>query len=87
MVIIEIQKKLYYGNNNLVKYKNENDCEWNYLYTDIETINLLISNFGINQIKTDPVCFSDNDKYISAIYCDVDIHMKCNGKLNNLNNL
>ena len=47
MLFIEIPQEFDYGDKNIIKYKNVNDDKWYYLYIDIETLNLLVSNYGI----------------------------------------
>ncbi len=47
MLLIEFQQDLNYGSNNILKYRNVDSDEWYYMYIDIETLNLLIENFGI----------------------------------------
>ena len=46
MLFIEFQTNINSGIN-IVKYRNINDDIWYYLYIDIETLNLLVTNYGI----------------------------------------
>ena len=82
MIIIEFPKHLTYGVNNIIKYRDIDDNKWHYLYVDIETLNLLILNFGIlssNRIPLQPI-YTDNSstgKNISVKYCGAKINMRC----------
>jgi hypothetical protein len=47
MIIIEFDSNLTDNGLNILKYRNVEDANWNYLYIDVETLNLLVTNFGI----------------------------------------
>lgn len=47
MLFIEFPLDLTYGETNILKYRNVDNDEWFYMYIDIETLNLLVRNFGI----------------------------------------
>ena len=64
-------------NNNIIKYKNIDDDNWYYLYINIETLNLLINNFGIIYTNCDNPSTS---RTIDLKYCGADIKMICNNK-------
>ena len=46
MLFIEFQTNINSGIN-ILKYRNINDDIWYYLYIDIETLSLLVTNYGI----------------------------------------
>jgi hypothetical protein len=88
MLFIEFQTELNYDEN-ILKYKNVDDDNWYYLYIDIETLNLLVTNFGIistYKIPTKRIC-CDNEttsKNIKIIYCGASVELYCgdNSKFN-----
>jgi len=54
MLFVEFSKNLN-QDMNILKYKDVNDDNWYYLYIDIETLVILIINYGIistNKIPT-----------------------------------
>ena len=81
MIFIEFQTNLIYGMN-ILKYKNINDDSWYYLYIDIETLNLLVSNYGIISTYKIPAKFSNCDnpttsKIIDLKYCGANLQLYC----------
>lgn len=82
MLFIEFQTEFNYGNDNILKYRNVNDNDWYYMYIDIETLNLLVENFGIvsaTQIPTIYRCIDNpsTGKEINFKYCGANIKLKC----------
>lgn len=82
MILIEFEENLNYGVN-IIKYKTVNDDSWYYMYLDIETLNLLIKNFGIIgllRIPCEPICADQptTGKEINLSYCGARIKMFCN---------
>jgi hypothetical protein len=64
MLIIEFVAKLQNGLNT-IRYKDiGKNCCWNYIDLDIETLNLLLKNFGVYNID-------NNSHEINVTYCDV----------------
>ena len=81
MIFIEFQINLT-DKLNILKYKNINDDNWYYLYIDIETLNLLILNYGIISTQKIPTKYTNSDnlttsKYIKLKYCNADINLYC----------
>ena len=82
MLFIEFETNLNSCYNNILKYRDIDDNNWFYLYIDIETLNLLIRNFGIIstiKIPTKYTC-SDNPstgKEINLKYCGSNIKLYC----------
>lgn len=81
MLIIEFQINLNYGVN-ILKYRNIEDDIWYYLYIDIETLNLLVTNYGIISTYKIPTIFTNCDnqttsKIIKLQYCGSDIQLCC----------
>ena len=86
MILIEFQKELNYGFNNIVKYREVDDDNWYYLYIDIETLNLLVKNYGIistNKFPTKSSCLDNltTGKEIKIKYCGTDIELYCGNNL------
>ena len=46
MILIEFETNLDNGVVNILKYKGKYEDKWNFLFIDVETLNLLITNFG-----------------------------------------
>ena len=85
MIFIEFQPNLKDGMN-IIKYKNVNDYEWYYLEIDLETLNLLITNFGVISTYKIPTIKTNCDnmstsKEIKLKYCGANIIINCNPKL------
>lgn len=81
MLLIEFEENLIYGLN-ILKYRNVDDDNWYYLYIDIETLNLLITNFGIISTKRKPtrnICLDNpsTSKNINVKFCGASINLKC----------
>lgn len=82
MLFIEFKPDLNNGLN-IIRYRNVDDHDWYYLYIDIETLNLLIRNFGIISTYKIPTKFTNCDnlttsKNIKGInFCGIDIELKC----------
>ena len=84
MLFIEFQQNLNSGLN-ILRYRNVDDESWYYLYIDIETLNLLILNFGIISTCRNPTKYicCDNpstSKTISLKYCGSEIKLCCGNK-------
>ena len=82
MLLIEFPVNLTSGLN-LIKYVECDSSEWYYLYIDIETLSLLISNYGCIstcQIPTQPINCDNmtTGKEIHANYCGAEIILECN---------
>lgn len=86
MLLIEFEENITEGLN-ILKYRNVKDDNWYYLYIDIETLNLLVSNFGIistKRIPTQYIC-ADNpltSKNIIMKFCNAPININCNNNTN-----
>jgi len=86
MLLIEFDYNLNYGLN-ILKYRNIDDDKWYYLYIDIETLHLLVKNFGIISTRRIPTQFISVDNHLTSKeihmkYCDVSIEMYCGDKTN-----
>lgn len=84
MLLIEFEEHMIDGSN-ILKYRNVNENDWHYLYVDIETLNLLITNFGIISTKIFPtkkICIDNpsTSKHISIKYCGASIELYCGNK-------
>lgn len=82
MLLIEFDSDLKY-NSNILKYRNIYDDAWEYLYIDIETLSILLANFGIIstlRIPTNPICLDTplTGKNIKIKYCGADVELYCN---------
>lgn len=81
MLFIEFQQILNSGLN-ILKYRSIDDDNQYYLYLDIETLNLLVRNYGIIstcRIQTQYTS-CDNEttsKIIKLKYCGADIELYC----------
>lgn len=81
MLLIEFDENLKYGFN-ILKYRNVENDNWYYLYIDIETLNLLVTNFGIIstwRMPTQYICVDSHltSKKVIIKYCDAPIEMYC----------
>jgi hypothetical protein len=81
MLIIEFPHDLR-SDMNIVMYRNIDDDIWYYLYIDIETLNLLIMNYGIISTHKIPTKYTNCDnpttsKIIKLTYCGADIQLRC----------
>lgn len=81
MLFIEFQTNIHSGVN-ILKYRNINDDVWYYLYIDIETLNLLVTNYGIISTYKIPTKFKNCDNpttsnIIKLKYCGADIQLFC----------
>lgn len=82
MLIIEFDENILHGLN-LLKYRNSDDNMWYYMYIDIETLNLLLLNFGIiatKRIPTQYICVDNplTSHIVRITYCGAQIEMNCN---------
>ena len=77
MLLIEFNSNLD-EDNNIVKYRNIDETEWKYLYCDI--------NYGIMIAKQyNKITNLDNGCSLDETnikYCEADILLKCNKKIN-----
>ena len=81
MLLIEFEHNLNYGLN-ILKYRNIEDDSWYYLYIDVETLNLLVTNYGIISTYKIPTKHTNCDnettsKIINLKYCGADIKLCC----------
>lgn len=82
MLLIEFEENITQGLN-IVKYRNVEDDTWYYLYIDVETLHLLIQNFGIVSTKKMPaqttVCIDNPStcKHIAMTFCNAPINIYC----------
>jgi hypothetical protein len=81
MLFIEFQSNLHSGLN-IVKYRNVDDDNWYYLYIDIETLSLLLANFGIISTYKIPTIPKNCDnpstsRTIQLKYCGAEVKMVC----------
>lgn len=74
MIFIEFQPNLNYRSN-LIKYRDIHASNWYYLYLDIETLNLLVTNYGVITTFKFPTSFTS--KIIELNYCGADIQLFC----------
>ena len=82
MLLIEFSCNLTTDGLNLLKYRHVDCADWYYLYIDIETLNLLLQNFGIMstlKIPTQPVNIDNlsTGELIRVKYCDAPILLYC----------
>ncbi len=82
MLFIEFQTNINSSEENILKYRNVDDDEWHYMYIDIETLNLLVTNFGVISTYKIPTKYTNADnettsKEVRIKYCGADITMKC----------
>jgi hypothetical protein len=81
MLLLEFEDHLM-DELNIVKYRNVAEDDWYYLYTDVETLNLLVSNFGIistKRVPTQSICIDNPTtfKQIVMKYCGASIELCC----------
>lgn len=79
MILIEFPKDLC-QENIPIKYRNIDDHDWSYLECDIQTLSLLLSNFGIvstTLYRYGPQCLDNptTGLTISATYCGAEISL------------
>jgi hypothetical protein len=84
MLFIEIQQE-WKHNVNIIKYRNIHEDDWYYMYIDIETLNLLIQNFGIISTVRKPTGLTNCDNLstgnkIKIKYCGANIELFCKNK-------
>ena len=80
MLFIEFQTNL--NDINILKYRNLEDDIWYYLYIDIETLHLLVTNYGIISTCKIPTKITNCDNLttsniIKLKYCGADIQLCC----------
>jgi len=85
MLFVEIPVNFNNGLN-IIKYRNVKEEDWYYLYIDIETLNLLIMNFGIISVYRNPtksICCDrpTTGNIIQMKYCGADIELNAKTKL------
>jgi hypothetical protein len=82
MLLIEFETNLKNGVN-ILKYRNvENDVNWYYLYIDIETLNTLLTNYGVIstlRMPAEPIYIDMpyTSKNIQLRYCGASVQMLC----------
>ena len=86
MLFIEFDTNIKNGLN-ILKYRNIDDNIWYYLYIDIQTLNLLLLNYGIISVYKIPTkkINCDNGTLspdINLKYCGANIQLKCGVKNN-----
>jgi hypothetical protein len=82
MIIIEFEENIKNNEKILLNYRDINNDNWQYLYIDLETLNLLISYVGIISINrfTNKNITSDNgtlSEDIAINYCGSEIIVSC----------
>jgi hypothetical protein len=82
MIFIEFPENLT-TTNFIVRYRNVLEEDWYYIWIDIETLNILIQNFGIIStliIPSKPICIDNptTSKTICIKYCGANIKLICN---------
>lgn len=86
MLLVDFPIELQYGDN-IVRYREVESSDWYYLHMDIETLNLLIQNYGLISTVRTPTGFTNCDNpttgaEICVKYAGVDIVMVCKGPYN-----
>ena len=81
MLFIEFQTNINSGIN-ILKYRHINNDNWYYLYIDVETLNLLVTKYGIMSTYKIPTKITNCDnpttsKIIKLKYCGADIQLCC----------
>jgi hypothetical protein len=81
MLFIEFPIDLDCGNN-IIKYRDVSDESWYYIYMDLETLNLLIQNYGIISTYKIPTRFTNADNpttstIVKIKYCGAAIELYC----------
>ena len=81
MILIEFEENIT-DDLNILKYRNVQDEFWNYLYINVETLHLLLINFGILSTKRIPTenIYLDNpstSKNITINFCGASIELYC----------
>lgn len=81
MLFIEFEENIIDGLN-ILRYRNIYDDNWYYLYIDIETLNLLLKNYGIvstKRLPTHNICIDTplTSKCINIIFCGAPIELYC----------
>ena len=90
MLLIEFDPNLKYGFTNIIKYRHVEEDSWYYLYIDVETLHLLLYNFGILstwRIPTKAICLDTpiTGKKIKCKYCNALIELLCGNNLHYFN--
>ncbi len=92
MLLVEFSKEISKGLN-ILKYRHINEIDWNYLKIDLETLNILLANYGIVSTTIYP---KDNiERYnidnittgrdIYVKYCGAEIKLHCGFNDKNFN--
>ena len=81
MLLIEFQTNLHDGLH-ILKYRNIDDKDWRYLHIDMETLHLLVSNYGIVSTCRMPTGYTNCDnpttsKQMNLTYCGAAIQFFC----------
>lgn len=81
MLFIEFQTNLN-SDLNILKYRDIENDSWYYLYIDIKTLNLLVTNYGIISTYKIPTKNTNCDnpttsKIINLEYCGANIKLYC----------
>jgi hypothetical protein len=82
MLLVDIPVYIDSGDKNIIRYRNVESEEWFYMYMDIETIHLLVENYGIIstiQVPTRYRCCDNptTGKNIILNYCGANIELHC----------
>lgn len=86
MLLVEFDVNLNFENGVCrLNYKEVNEENWHYLYVDIETLNLLLQNYGIiSTIRTlgQPISIDNytTSSQIIVKYCGCEVNMFCRNK-------
>lgn len=86
MLLLEFNENLT-DELNILKYRDIEDSNWYYLYINVETLNLLLTNFGIistKRIPTKNICLDNpsTSKCIDINYCGAYINFFCGNNTN-----
>jgi hypothetical protein len=82
MLLIEFDENINCSDLNILKYRGVENEDWYYLYVDLATLNLLISNFGMVGAKrydrgTIQLDNGTDNEHIDVKYCGSDITLRC----------
>lgn len=81
MLFIEFQHFVT-NTNNLIRYKEVHSEEWYYMYVDIDTLSILVANYGIISTRKIPTKVTNCDNYstsreIKLLYHNAPISFYC----------
>ena len=81
MLLIEFEENITDGLN-ILKYRDIDDDQWYYLYIDILSLTLLLTNFEIISTKrtpTESICIDNysTSKHVNINYCGASVNLYC----------